>query len=150
MSTNAIFCISNTSRTVRLSAYRCKPTVFLTQLIASLSEVGISDFDEIIMHLIDHGFELESESSTEFTAKDMNTSLLVNWAWLLNLNTNTLQYWDVTAALNSMQKIIEQESISPMDYSNWIANDAQQDYQNLMIKLHLKLKNLGITISHFE
>ncbi len=153
MSNNAVVCISNNNKTIRLSVYSCKPNVFLTQLdklISAFKNSGNSvDIDELVMALIETGFDLEAESSNSFTATDMTTNTLVNWAWLLDLESNTLHYWDVTAALNGMQETIEQDSISPLDYCNWLGSDAVEDYKSAVTNTKNNLTELGVTINNF-
>ncbi len=153
MSNNAVFCISNSNKTVRLTVYRCKPNVFLTQLEKLLATIKNSgnefEIDEMVMTLIENGFDLDAESNSRFTAQDMNTNTLVNWAWLLDLDKNSLHYWDVTAALNGMQQTIEQDSISPLDHCNWIGTDAVTDYKSAVTAIEGKLKEVGITIVNF-
>ncbi len=149
MSHNAVFCISNNSKTVRLTVYRCKPNVFLTQLERALTTVSSFDIDDLAMYFIDNGFELDNDTSASFTAVDMCTHSLVNWAWLLDLDNKTLQYWDVTAALNGMQDTIEQNSISPLDYSNWLGSDAVEDFEFQVNASERKINNCGIEIKNF-
>jgi len=149
MSNNAVFCISNNIKTVRVTVYRCKPNTFLLQLEHFLKGLAELDIDELVMVLLDNGFELDAESSGSFTAADMSTSRLVNWAWSLDLNTKELSYWDVTAALNGLQETIEQDSISPLDFSNWLASEAVEDYESQINDSKNKLNDIGINIAHF-
>jgi hypothetical protein len=153
MSNNAVFCISNNNKSVRLTVYRCKPNIFLNQLEKLLGSIlnngNDINIDELVEALIENGFDLDSENSENFTAADMCTSTLVNWAWLLDLENNTLKYWDVTAALNGMQDTIEQESISPMDFCNWIGSDAVADFKESVNASESKLKEIGITITNY-
>ncbi|MFV2060274.1 MAG: hypothetical protein ACC653_06280 [Gammaproteobacteria bacterium] len=153
MSNNAVFCVSNNIKTIRLTVYRCKPNVFLTQLEKLLDSIGKNnngfDIDAVVMALIENGFDLEAESAGSFTAPVMSTTTVVNWAWLLDLENNVLRYWDVTAALNGMQETIEQQSISPLDYCEWLGSDAVDDYKTAVTNSNNKLSDLGITIVNF-
>ncbi|VAX00687.1 hypothetical protein MNBD_GAMMA22-2837 [hydrothermal vent metagenome] len=149
MSNNAVFCISDNTKTIRLTVYRCKPNIFLKQLTQSLNALDDLNVDNIVMYFLDNGFELDAETSSSFKPVNMCTPLLVNWAWLLDFESKILYYWDVTAALNGMQQTIEQSSISPMDYSEWIASEAVTDYQTQVKNSQSELHNVGITIAKF-
>ncbi len=149
MSNNAVFCVSDNTKTIRLTVYRCKPNVFLAQLAQNLNALSEWNIDELVMLLLDNGFELDAETAGSFNPADMCTQLLVNWAWLLDLENKTLHYWDVTAALNGMLQTIEQSSISPMDYSHWLASDAIDDYETQVDDSKNKLQNSGVTIANF-
>jgi len=153
MSNNAVFCISNNDKTIRLTVYRCKPNVFLNQLDNLITVIKNNassiDIDELVMALIENGFDLEAQSESSFTTSDMSTNTLVNWAWLLDLETNSLHYWDVTAAVNGMQETIEQESVGPLDYCNWLGSDAVADYKLAVTNSNNNLLELGITINNF-
>ncbi len=149
MSNNAVFCISNNTKTVRLTVYRCKPNIFLMQLEKALTTVSSLDVDDLVMYFIDNGFELDADTSASFNTADMCTNSLVNWAWLLDLDNKTLQYWDVTAALNGLQYTIGQNSISPLDYSNWLGSDVVDKYKSDIVSCENKLNNIGIKILNY-
>jgi len=149
MSNNAVFCVSNNIKTVRLTVYRCKPHTFLIELERMLSSINCFEVDELVMILIENGFELDAEFSSSFTPASMTTGVLVNWAWSLDLESKRLSYWDITAALNGIQDTIEQDSISPLDFSNWISSDAVTDYEAQVNESNSKLNELGIEIVNF-
>jgi len=149
MSNNAVICISDNNKTVRLTVYACKPVVFLMLIEKFLSAVPSSDIDELVMLFLDNGFELDAETSATFTPADMCTSTLVNWAWLLDTENKKLSYWDVTAALNGMQETIEQQSTSPLDYVNWMRSDAVDEYKSLVLEQQRKLNDIGVEIVNF-
>ncbi|MFV1985171.1 MAG: hypothetical protein ACC657_16600 [Thiohalomonadales bacterium] len=149
MSNNAVFCISNNNKTVRLTVYRCKPNVFLKQLETTLCNTNNFDIDELVMAFIENGFDLDAETSASFTPADMCTSSLVNWAWLLDTESKMLSYWDVTAALNGLLETIKQDSISPLEYSNWLGSDAVEDYKSQVRESENMLDDIGVIITNF-
>lgn len=149
MSNNAVFCITNKIKTIRLTVYRCKPDVFLLQLEKILKTLDNPDIDELVIMLLDNGFDLDFETSAAYTADDMCTHTLVNWAWLLDLDNKTLSYWDVTAALNGILETIEQNSISPLDYANWLGRDVVEDFEFRINERKKNLENIGISIINF-
>jgi len=149
MSNNAVLCISNNNKTIRLTIYACKPAVFLMQFEKFASSINDFDIDELVTLLLENGFDLDAETSLDFSAVDMCTSTLVNWAWLFDTENKTLSYWDVTAALNGIQETIEQDPISPLDFANWTKADAAEDYKSHVIESNEKLNNLGIKIINF-
>lgn len=47
MSTNAVLCLTDGTRTIRLTRYGCKPTVLLRQLVSALTAAGGVDVADV-------------------------------------------------------------------------------------------------------
>ena len=149
MSNNAVLCISDNTKTVRLTAYSCKPAVLLIQLDNNLRAINSFDIDELVTSLLENGFDLDADTNAAFTPVDMCTNTLVNWAWLLDLENKTLKYWDVTAALNGLEETIREDSISPLDYLNWMSTDKVEEYKSIIVETEQKLKELDVSIVNY-
>jgi len=149
MSNNSVLCVTNNLKTVRLTVYACKPAVFLIQLDNNLRATSSFNIDELVTNLLENGFDLDAETSAAFTPADMCSDTIVNWAWLLDVENKTLKYWDVTAALNGIEETIKKESISPLDYLNWMSVDKVEDYKSIIVENEQKLKELGVEIVNF-
>ncbi|MCK5334787.1 MAG: hypothetical protein KAQ67_01430 [Gammaproteobacteria bacterium] len=149
MSTNLVLCVSDENTTVRLTKYRCKPAIFLNLLANLLADVSLLVLEDVVAVLEKNGFEVEESFDDEFSAEKMNASLLVNWAWLLDLQNHELKYWDVTAALDGLSKVVSGPSLDPLDCLQWMGL-SEQGEMTLALEESIKaIQKTGISVVNY-
>lgn len=150
MSTNLVLCVSDEDYTVRLTKYRCKPVMFLNllgSLLAELPSLVLTDVEEV---LVNNGFEVEQTYDQEFSSFMMQSSLMVNWAWLLDVKNKELKYWDVTAALDGLDKMISGPSIDPLDCLQWMSISEQEEMSGAVTEGIHAVQKAGVTVVNYQ
>lgn len=150
MSTNAVLCVTDGKHTARLSKYRCKPTLLLNQLAHMLASTADLSIGQVVDILTNNGFEQEDEISTAFKAADMQPGMMVNWAWLLDLDDMSLKYWDVTMPTSSFEETISHPAESPLEHLQWCGERERSEISGDFFSAESALKTLGIAITNFE
>lgn len=77
MSANLVLCVTDEVTTVRLTKYLCKPVIFINLLGSFLAEISTLNIADVIVIL--------KKNEVSFSVASMNTPLIINWAWLLDL-----------------------------------------------------------------
>lgn len=115
MSANLVLCVTDEVTTIRLTKYQCKPVIFINLLGSLLAEISTLNIADVIVILKKNGFEVEEKNEVSFSVASMNTPLIINWAWLLDLKNKELKYWDVIAAESGIEETLSAPSLDPSD-----------------------------------
>lgn len=149
MSTNLVLCVSDENSTVRFTKYRCKPVMFLNLLgglLETIPSLILTDIEEL---LVKNGFEVEQTYDQEFAPAMMQPSLMVSWAWLLDVKNKELKYWDVTAVLDGMEKTVSGDSLSPLDCLQWMSGSEQKEMSDAVKEGIVSIQQSGVTVVNF-
>ena len=156
MSTNAVICITDGNKTIRLTRYHSKPTVFLSLLITVLRKVDRLTLDEVKSALLSEGFETDVQHAVEgrpeakfngpFQPGMMQASLPVNWAWLLDVAQQNLSYWGVMACQQGITDTVAGSAESPLACLDRIAAHEKDEMRASFMHSFGQLESLGIRI----
>ena len=105
---------------------------------------------QVIGSLSNNGFEKEAEIPTPFKAANIQSNMMVNWAWLLDLEDMSLKYWDVTMPTSSFEETISSPAESPLEHLQWCGERERREITGDFFSAEAALKTLGIAITNFE